>query len=419
MRNIKSFLLIAVTVLAFSMVSCTSNQNNGQVVVNATEAVGDHLNLQALGELVKSSKNPQEIEQKLNQPNGINNLDLNGDGQVDCLTVTEYGDGATHGYSICDVSTPDGKQEVANIQINTQNSTMTVNGNQNFYGSNNTYQSNFSTTDMLLLMWIMQPHYSYYASPYHYGYYGSYYRPYPMVSRSAYYSRPYVHTASTSRTYTTVTTYSTTVKSPNANAVSKTAMTRSVSSPSSSARSFSSTPRTTPVNTNGFKSSSSTAKPSSGNSFHSSSNSYSRPSAPPSHSYTPSRSSGSSFHSSGGGGRRCDVNAKDNIKVVAPMVMYNTLQSVEVATYAYKPKFVQDENLPSTQQIGFLAQNIQLYFPTAVNTDKNGFKTVDYYQMTAVNTQAIKDLIYAVQALQKDNASLRAKIAELNAPKKK
>jgi hypothetical protein len=81
MRNIKSFLLIAVVVLAFSMISCTSNPNsNSQVVVNATQAIGDNLNLQALGELIKSCNSPQEIEQKLNQPNGINNLDLNNDG---------------------------------------------------------------------------------------------------------------------------------------------------------------------------------------------------------------------------------------------------------------------------------------------------------------------------------------------------
>ena len=101
------------------------------------------------------------------------------------------------------------------------------------------------------------------------------------------------------------------------------------------------------------------------------------------------------------------------------MVMFHTLQAVEVATYTYKPAFIQSENLPTTQQIGFLAQNLQLYFPTAVNTDKSGFKSVDYFQMTAVNTQAIKDLISAVEALQKDNAILRAKIAALNASKKK
>lgn len=287
----KLTIVLCVAFLAVFIGGCVESPNNNgntQVVVNATEAIGDHLNLQALGELIKSSKNPQEIEQKLNQPDGINNLDLDGDGKTDYLSVTEYGDGATHGYSVC-AELADGKQEVANVQINTQNSTMVVNGNQNYYGANNCYQSSFSTADMFLLAYLMQPRHIYYASPYHYGYYGYGYRPYVTVPRSAYYSRPYVHTATTKTTYRTVTTHTTTVKSPNANAVSKQATTRSLSSPTRSQKSFSTEARTKPVNASGFKSN---------NSYKSNSSSYKSSSGSRS-SYGSSRSSSGSRSSFG------------------------------------------------------------------------------------------------------------------------
>lgn len=283
MKTLKSLFLLAI--LAIAVVSCTPNTS--QVTVNASESVGENLNLQALGDLVKSSKNPQDIEAKLNQPNGINNLDLDNDGKADYLTVTEYGSGSNHGYSICD-ELADGKQEVAKIEVDIQNSTMTVNGNQNYYGNNNNYQSSFSATDMMLLMWMTQPHYNYYVSPYHYGYYGYGYHPYARVPYGAYYNRPYVHTARTSTTYRTVTTHTSTIKSPNNNAVSHTAMSRSINN-GSSRKSFSTTPRSRSLNTGGFRSNSS------------SSSSYSRPNS--SYHSSPSRSSGS-FHSSSSGRRR-------------------------------------------------------------------------------------------------------------------
>ena len=94
-------MVMALMSLNFS--SCTSNgQGQGRVIVQeAKENIGDNLNLQAVGEIVKSSRTPQEIEQKLNADDGINNLDLDGDGNRDYLKVTEYGSGTNHGYSIC------------------------------------------------------------------------------------------------------------------------------------------------------------------------------------------------------------------------------------------------------------------------------------------------------------------------------
>ena len=398
-------LLFVITLMAFTF-GCT---NNDQVVVNATESIGENLNLKAVGEIVKNSKTPQEIEQKLNQENGVNNLDLDGDGKTDYLKVSEYGSGNQHGYSICAVL-KDGEPEVAKIEINSTNNNqvqMTVNGNQQYYGNNNCYQSNFTMTDFLLWSYIMSPGRIYYASPYHYGYYGYGYMARPIVPYHSYYSRPTMTTyrTTTKTTYRTVNNYQSNIKSPNSSNVSKSATTHvtNLSNPSRSQKSFSTGSGSAPRSGGfGSKSSGYSGSKSSGSSSHSSGSS--------------SHSSGSWGHSSGGshssgGGHRCDIRAKDDIQIIPSSSSFLTqIYQIDVASYYYNPLFVKSENLSSDKQIGYLAQNVENVFPTAVSTDISGYKNVDYYQMTAINTIAIKSLIKAVSDLQRENAELKAKL---------
>ena len=59
-----------------------------QTVVSAAEG----LNLKAVGELLKKANDAETFEKLLNSKDeGINNLDLNEDGKVDYIFVTEYG----------------------------------------------------------------------------------------------------------------------------------------------------------------------------------------------------------------------------------------------------------------------------------------------------------------------------------------
>ena len=280
--------------MSVGITSCNSNQNNNkpgsQVVVNESQPnIGENLNLKGVGEIVRNSRNPEEIEKKLNEPGGVNNLDLDHDGKIDYLKVTEYGSGAEHGYSICAVL-QDGDPEVTNVVVNTANSQMTINGNPAYYGNqNNTYQSTFTTTDFLLLAWMMQPHYSYYHSPYYYGHYGYGYGPRPILSYNAYHSSPYIRTVTTTRTYTTVSRPSTTIHSPNANNTSSIAKRASLSNHTTSQKSFKSNTGDNHRTVTGFGN-----KPSRSSSGFGSSPSRS--------SSTPSRSSG--FGSSSRGRRR-------------------------------------------------------------------------------------------------------------------
>ena len=54
--------------------------------------LGDNLNLYLVLNLFKQSSSIEDFEKRLNSPDTkVNNLDLNNDGSVDYLKVTDYG----------------------------------------------------------------------------------------------------------------------------------------------------------------------------------------------------------------------------------------------------------------------------------------------------------------------------------------
>lgn len=57
------------------------NSSGNNTTASSTTNLGANLDLQALGELVKSSKDAADIENKLNTAGSINNIDLDGDGK--------------------------------------------------------------------------------------------------------------------------------------------------------------------------------------------------------------------------------------------------------------------------------------------------------------------------------------------------
>lgn len=190
--------LLLLFLFLFSACNSVDNANadngvygdGGSTQTSVASNVGTGLDLQALASLAKTTKTPQELEEKLNQPNSINNLDLDSDGNVDYLTVSEYGSGDQKGFSVVD-QLPNGQnQEVANIEVdrdqsNPNNGTVYVNGNDYVYGPNIHYQYDYTMADMLLFSYLFMPH-PVYVSPWHWGYYPAYYHPYVIVSGPVY-----------------------------------------------------------------------------------------------------------------------------------------------------------------------------------------------------------------------------------------
>ena len=89
---------------------------NGQQ--SSAEVPGDHFSLEGALELFKKSSSPQEFEQLLNSADSkVNNLDLNGDGDIDYIRVIDRNEGRVHAFILQAVISETERQDVAVIEL--------------------------------------------------------------------------------------------------------------------------------------------------------------------------------------------------------------------------------------------------------------------------------------------------------------
>lgn len=167
----KKILIGAAFALVLAGCSDRPQQNNVSITANTSA----DFDVNKLGEIVKTSTDPQVLEKAINDPNNkINNLDLDKDGKIDYIKVTEPG---KNQLAVVDDISSDQSVTVATINItpNANNTAdLAIQGNPTYVGDNYMYHSHFSFTDFLLLSYLMRPH-PYYVPMYHYGAYPSYY----------------------------------------------------------------------------------------------------------------------------------------------------------------------------------------------------------------------------------------------------
>jgi len=273
MNPLLQFGLAAFVVLFLfsSFKSCSSNSRYGNsynvsVQQIATVDASRGLDLRAVGELVKKAQNGREFERLLNDKNiALNNLDLDEDGSVDYIKVTEYGSGNVKGFSLTVDLPANQTQEIATIEIekaSSGNANMQMRGNQHIYGHNHYYHSSFGLTDFLILSWLFSDNRPYYSSPWGYNNYPGYYGRYAPSSYDNY--RRKAGSVIPSSTYTSSTSpkIESATKSPNAG---KTAdnIKAPLKNPTTSQKSFQSRNPSKQVRSGGFgRPSSSSPKPS-------------------------------------------------------------------------------------------------------------------------------------------------------------
>ena len=200
--------LIALFTMGLWLVGCNSDQtsqipteqpypNNAEY----TESEGDeywakdNLDLERVGNLLERSESPAQFERYLNEPDGINNLDLNGDGYADYISVEEYEDrdSNSRGLSLFSRFGPNLIQEIATVLLyrdgpNYPGSRILLNGNEQLYGDNSYYETNWLDRTIPLISTLFGNH-DRYRSPYYYDNYPSYYRPYDIVETPLYRTR--------------------------------------------------------------------------------------------------------------------------------------------------------------------------------------------------------------------------------------
>lgn len=157
----------------------------------------DNFDLQRVGPILQRSRNVEEFERYLNDDDGINNLDLNGDGYVDYISVDEfdYGDDRDErGLSLFTRFGPDLVQEIGRVLFyrdrpDYPGSRVLLYGNEQIYGDNYYYETNWLDRTVNIVSYLFGDRGDRYRSPYYYDNYPGWYDPYYVVETPVYRSR--------------------------------------------------------------------------------------------------------------------------------------------------------------------------------------------------------------------------------------
>lgn len=212
MKHIK--LLILTTVITLFIAACNSTQtddvavttdypndapqtvNNDNIADNDEYYARENLDLRAVGNVLKESDSAEDFERRLNFDDGVNNLDLNGDGYVDYISVEEYEDRDTgyRGFSLLDRFGGDAIQEIATVILDRtlndgRGSRVYLNGNDRIYGDDYYYQADWKDTTLDVVNWAFNDRDDYYRSPYYYDNYPDYYNTYRVIETPVYRTR--------------------------------------------------------------------------------------------------------------------------------------------------------------------------------------------------------------------------------------
>ncbi len=163
--------------------------------VTAVSGPGEDLDLYAVIELFKESESVEEFEQKLNDPEvGVNNLDLNEDGEVDFIRVMEYSEGDAHVFVLQASLGEDDYRDVARVlveQIEGDEVVAEVQGDESLYGE--VYVIRPTTVIVVssfrFLPIIFRPGRAVYRSPWGWRRKPGWWRPIRPVPRASYRSR--------------------------------------------------------------------------------------------------------------------------------------------------------------------------------------------------------------------------------------
>ena len=250
------FGLFGFSALIFINGLMSDDSNNYNVNVTQMVSAADGLNLKAVGELLKNAETPEQFEKALNSPNnGVNNLDLNEDGRVDYISVTQFGDDTTKGFSLTTSPAPGETQEIATIKIEKdgEGAKVEAKGNESIYGRNHYYHSSWSPGfgTGLLMGYLFSGGPSYRSPYYGYGRYPPTYRQRTPMSRGQYRNRMEGMTSGKGYTKSRDSKFGKSAVSPNKNR-SASSIKAPLKNPTQSQRSFQSRNPSKQVRKGGF-----------------------------------------------------------------------------------------------------------------------------------------------------------------------
>jgi len=97
--------------------------------------------------------------------------------------------------------------------------------------------------------------------------------------------------------------------------------------------------------------------------------------------------------------------------------MLSAVLKLRPVRYRWKVKDFPDKHFPEKNQMGSIAQEVEMFYPELVLTNKEGYKSLDYARVTVILTKAIQEMheMYTkeFQKLDKQNQNLIAKYEEM------
>lgn len=132
MKLIKNLVLLAVAVVV------TISSNAQQSGIDSTGLPGDNFSLQGALEMFQKAASPEDFEKMINEENNnVNNLDLNGDGDVDYIKVIDRADMEVHALVLQVSVSETENQDIAVIEIEKtgdETAVLQIIGDEDIYG---------------------------------------------------------------------------------------------------------------------------------------------------------------------------------------------------------------------------------------------------------------------------------------------
>lgn len=102
-----------------------------------------------------------------------------------------------------------------------------------------------------------------------------------------------------------------------------------------------------------------------------------------------------------------DERLKTNISTITSSLA--TVNQLRGVSYNWK-----DKSRPENK-IGFIAQEVEKVLPELVHIKEDGFKAVNYAEISAVLVEAVKELSQEIEALKRENSNLKAELTNVEA----
>lgn len=197
---------------------------------DSTGLPGDHFSLEGALELFRKAQSPEEFEKLLNtEENGVNNLDLNEDGEIDYIRVIDNMEGEVHAIVLQVPVSAEESQDIAVIEIEKQgpeNAILQIIGDEDIYGESVLVEpfeeggkssgkggpsAEYTINAVVVNVWlwpsvryVYRPNYAVWVSPWRWAYYPSWWRPWRPHPWRVHYTRavvyrPHYHVVSTHR----------------------------------------------------------------------------------------------------------------------------------------------------------------------------------------------------------------------------